>query len=93
MNVAGNLSLGVPKLQTVPTRDWARDAACVGYDPNLWFLEDKTGSYRDARIICAACPVRLDCLDWALETNTDYGLWGGLAPHERRRLRRSDRHG
>lgn len=91
MNVAGNLSLGVPKIAPVPPRDWAAHAACLAYDPNLWFLEDKTGSYREARQICAGCPVRVDCLDWAVETNTDYGLWGGLAPHERKKLRRRRR--
>lgn len=88
MNVAGNLSLGQPKIRVTPTRDWAVRAACLGHDPNLWFLDDPGGTYRDARRICAGCEVRAECLAWAVETNTRDGLWGGLAPHERRGLRR-----
>lgn len=88
MNVAGNLSLGHPKIRATPTRDWAAAAACRGHDPNLWFLDDPGGSYQTARRICAGCEVRAECLDWAIATHTNYGLWGGLAPHERRPLRR-----
>lgn len=90
MNVAGNAAKGVPitRIGPLPERTWARRAACLGHNPDLWFADDKSGSYREARQICAACPVRLPCLAWAVETRTDHGLWGGLAPLERKRLRR-----
>lgn len=91
MNVAGNLSLGVPKWRSTPRQTWEHQAACRGSNPDLWFLDDNTGSYREARQVCAACPVRTECLAWALETNTEHGLWGGLNPIERRRLRRRQR--
>lgn len=89
MNVAGNVAVGTPKIRrhTTTTPTWTARAACRGHDPNLWFREDRNGTYSEARIICAACPVRADCLDWAVETNTQHGLFGGLTPRERKPLR------
>jgi len=49
--------------------------------------------YDDGKRVCASCDVRLQCLNFALETKQEYGLWGGLAPSERRvvlRRRRRD---
>jgi WhiB family redox-sensing transcriptional regulator len=37
-----------------------------------------------ARSVCAACPVRLECLDHALDTDEKHGIWGGMTPDERR---------
>ena len=42
----------------------------------------------EAKAVCRACPVRDQCLDWALEQGIDHGVWGGLAGDERRALRR-----
>lgn len=66
---------------------WTARAACRGYDTELWFLEDRAGSYREARTICAGCEVKGECLQWAIDTKTDYGLFGGLTPLERKRMR------
>jgi WhiB family redox-sensing transcriptional regulator len=44
-----------------------------------------------AKAICAACPVRDKCLEWAMATRQDDGVWGGLTEVERRRLRRRRR--
>jgi WhiB family redox-sensing transcriptional regulator len=41
-----------------------------------------------AKMICAACPVQEDCLQYALQTNQESGVWGGYAEDERRRLRK-----
>lgn len=89
-NQAGNLAKGVPitRIEPLPERRWARRAACLGHNPDLWFLDDQAGSYREARTICQSCPVRQQCLDWALETHTDHGMWGGLNPLQRKTLRR-----
>jgi WhiB family redox-sensing transcriptional regulator len=40
-----------------------------------------------AKDICANCPVQEDCLDWAMEQQEPYGIWGGLTARERDRLR------
>lgn len=75
----------------LPTQRWMARAACAGHDTQVWFSEDPGGVYRQARAVCADCPVRAACLDWALATKVDYGLWGGLNPDERRRIRRRRR--
>lgn len=93
MNVAGNRSKDNPiiNIRDFPERTWTRHAACQGHDPDLWFLDQHDGSYTEARTICADCPVKTECLAWAVETNTQFGMWGGLAPHQRQHLRRSRR--
>lgn len=73
-------------------RPWVRRALCMGADPELFF-PDGTGApaLRDearAKAICAGCPVRSDCLEWALGVGEAEGIWGGTTPYERRLLRR-----
>jgi WhiB family redox-sensing transcriptional regulator len=67
-------------------KPWRRFALCVGHEPDLWF---PTESDDDAKAvgICQACPVRLDCLGWALESNERYGIWGGVSARRRQRIR------
>jgi WhiB family redox-sensing transcriptional regulator len=60
-------------------------------DPELWFPE-QGGSGATAKLICAKCPVRRECLDYALaEPEPLMGVWGGLTAHERRQPRRQYR--
>jgi WhiB family redox-sensing transcriptional regulator len=68
--------------------DW-RAALCAQTDPEVFF-PDPGGSTRDAKRICARCPIRVGCLRWALETRQAHGVWGGLSERERRGLRRGD---
>ena len=93
MNTPNNLARDVPiiSIRQLPERGWVRDAACRGHDPDMFFAEHATGSYTEARTICQGCSVRQECLDWAVATCTKYGLWGGLAPHQRAHLRRRRR--
>ena len=65
--------------------DWRVRALCAEADPDEWFPE-KGGSSRKAKAICAGCPSRLPCLEYALENNEGYGIWGGLSEQERHRL-------
>lgn len=69
---------------------WTKDAVCASIDPELWFPE-KGNNSRSAKKICAACPVREECLRAALEQPERYGVWGGLSEHERRKLRPTTR--
>jgi WhiB family redox-sensing transcriptional regulator len=69
---------------------WQERASCRSADPELWFPEPWEGD-RAAKLICGWCPVRAECLTVAMETNEQYGVWGGLSPNERRRLIRRDR--
>jgi len=80
-----------PKPAAHPT-DWQWHAACADVDPGLFF---PTGSTRQiaaqteaAKRVCAGCPVRAECLAWAVETRQDAGVWGGLTKTERRDLLR-----
>lgn len=66
---------------------WQVDALCAQTDPEAFFPE-KGGSTRDAKKVCTACPVRQECLDYALEKDERFGIWGGLSERERRRLRK-----
>lgn len=69
---------------------WQTDALCAQTDPEAFFPE-KGGSTRDAKRVCEACPVRSECLDYAMAHDEKFGIWGGLSERERRRLRRAGR--
>ena len=67
---------------------WADHGSCVGRDPDIFFPE-RGADTGQARAHCRACPVRSECLDYALETRQKFGVWGGLTPAQRRRLGRT----
>ena len=62
-------------------------AACRGLDPNLFFPV-KGNNAAAAVAVCRDCPVRVECLAWAVESNEDQGVWGGASVKQRRALRR-----
>lgn len=66
---------------------WQTDALCAQTDPEAFFPE-KGGSTRDAKKICTTCEVRAQCLEYALQNDERFGIWGGLSERERRKLRR-----
>jgi WhiB family redox-sensing transcriptional regulator len=67
--------------------DWMRDALCAQTDPELFFPEPGQPN-REAKRVCAACPVRVECLEDALAKNERRGVRGGLSGMERRALLR-----
>lgn len=66
---------------------WQADALCAQTDPEAFFPE-KGGSTRDAKKVCGACPVKQQCLEYALANDERFGIWGGMSERERRRLRK-----
>lgn len=66
---------------------WEEDAACRETDPDLFFPEEGAPNPGVVRI-CEGCPVRVECLEFALREDIKYGLWGGLSWAERKRLKR-----
>lgn len=66
---------------------WQERALCAQTDPEAFFPE-KGGSTREAKRICRACGVRDECLEYALEHDERFGIWGGLSERERRRLKK-----
>jgi WhiB family redox-sensing transcriptional regulator len=69
---------------------WRMYALCAETDPEAFF-PDKGGSTREAKLVCRGCPVRGDCLEYALENEERFGIWGGLSERERRRVRQQRR--
>jgi WhiB family transcriptional regulator, redox-sensing transcriptional regulator len=74
---------------------WRAKAACLDEDPELFFPLGSTGPALDqverAKDYCRRCPVINHCLEWALETNQQDGIWGGLTEDQRRSLHRNRR--
>ena len=72
--------------------DWTDLAACRDSDPEIFFPIGTTGPAIDhiekAVAICGLCSVREECLQYALESNQEAGVWGGFAEDDRRRLRK-----
>ena len=72
---------------------WRADAACRDTDPDLFFPVGTTGpaieQIEAAKAVCRACEVQGYCLEFALATNQEAGVWGGTSEEERRKLRKS----
>jgi len=82
--------LGIAGAYSDPATDplaWQADALCAQTDPEAFFPE-KGGSTRDAKRICAGCDVKAQCLEYALENDERFGIWGGLSERERRKLKK-----
>ena len=71
---------------------WRNQAICRDTDPDLFFPIGTTGQalvqIDRAKEVCGECPVKTECLEYALETNQDSGIWGGLDEEQRRNIRR-----
>jgi WhiB family redox-sensing transcriptional regulator len=84
--LASSLALGAADYE------WREVALCRDTDPALFFPVGTTGHALDqidrAKEVCAECEASRDCLDFALDTNQDSGIWGGLTEEERRVIRR-----
>src|SRR5580692_5604416 len=72
-----------------PNWGWQDEAACRGKDVVLFFGPDgerqpeRDVRERKAKAVCAACPVRAECLGYAVGRPEKYGTWGGLNEDER----------
>ena len=66
---------------------WADKGLCVGSDPDLFFPQ-RGEDMSCACEMCRSCPVRQACLDYAIESNQRFGIWGGKSPSQRRRMQR-----
>ena len=74
------------------TDDWRQSAACRDTDPDLFFPIGTTGPAVDqiaaAKRVCSSCEAQTPCLEFALITNQEAGVWGGTSEEERRKLRK-----
>ncbi len=86
-------------IQTLPfpnaVTDWRSQALCRDTNPDLFFPVGTTGVALDqiaaAKAVCTQCAARPECLEYALDTNQDSGVWGGLSEEERRQESRRKR--
>lgn len=90
MAVIDNSLIQLPALNYWGTGEWRSRAACRNYPtPNDFFPDRRAGEafgVARARMVCITCPVRLDCLQFALANCIVDGTYGGLPPKERRGL-------
>jgi WhiB family redox-sensing transcriptional regulator len=79
-------------IRNEPDDYWRDHALCRDTDPELFFPVGTTGVALDqidrAKQVCGECSVTGECLEFALATNQDSGIWGGLSEDERRDIRR-----
>lgn len=84
------------KLATWDYEGWRELARCAQIDLELFFPVGVTGDAAvqidAAKAVCDTCAVRDTCLEFALRTNQEYGIWGGKDEEERRAIRRVRRH-
>lgn len=68
--------------------EWMERASCHAYPVELFFPEagDSSAVVRAAKRVCSLCPVRNECLEYALEYDGMPGIWGGKTQRERRKL-------
>jgi WhiB family transcriptional regulator, redox-sensing transcriptional regulator len=80
---------------TEKTANWRAAGACLSADPDLFFPISSAGPAQRqiarAKMICAGCRVRRECLDFAVSHAQVYGIWGGTTPEDRQRERRRQR--
>lgn len=78
-------------MAAVTGSDWRSHAACRQENPELFYPVGTTGPAVEqtlqAKAVCARCPVWKQCLAWALDTDQQFGVWGGSTEEERKALR------
>ena len=73
---------------------WQEQGACRRVDPTIFFHPQNERGLsriqrdRTAKAVCASCPVRLECADYAIRAREPYGVWGGLSEEDRERIYR-----
>jgi len=80
------------RTRSVAAMDWRHHAACRDEDPELFFPIGTSGpallQVEQAKAVCRRCSVTDQCLQWALESGQDAGVWGGMSEEERRAVKR-----
>ena len=87
------MALTLSRPLTLANDDWRATAACQDTDPDLFFPVGTTGpaieQIDNAKAVCGTCDAKTPCLEFAMMTNQDSGVWGGTSEEERRKLRRA----
>lgn len=82
-----------PLLPASPSTSWQAQGLCRAVDSSVFFpppqfehKPEREAREKRAKAICGECPVRTECLDWALTTREPHGVWGGYAESERKQM-------
>jgi len=88
----------LPLLAGAPSTEWQEDGLCRVSDASVFFppahfehKPERKAREAKAKAICARCPVRIQCLKWALATREPHGVWGGYTESERRQIQMGKR--
>ena len=83
----------LPLLDGAPATAWQQQGLCRTVDATVFFppahfehKPEREAREAKAKAICAGCPVRAECLEWALATREPHGVWGGYSEIERRQI-------
>ena len=83
----------LPLLATAPPTSWQTHGLCRTVDAAIFFppahfehKPEREAREKRAKAVCGECPVRGECLDWALTTREPHGVWGGYAESERKQI-------
>ncbi|MGI9018892.1 MAG: WhiB family transcriptional regulator [Euzebya sp.] len=83
----------LPLLAAAPSTSWQTHGLCRDIDSAIFFppaqfehKPDRESREKRAKAICVECPVRSECLEWALSTREPNGVWGGYAEGERKQM-------
>jgi WhiB family redox-sensing transcriptional regulator len=90
-----NNLVDLPFLKEWGNGEWRKQAACANSDTEKFFptkgKEARTQHViSSARLVCARCPVRSECLEFAVKNSVMYGIWGGLTREERKKVKDGD---
>jgi len=74
-------------MEQIPNHNWQQSASCKGCDPDIFFPgRGESATLRLAKEVCATCPVKGECLDYAIEHHEHFGIWGGVSEKARRKI-------
>jgi WhiB family redox-sensing transcriptional regulator len=80
-------------LQSGPSTGWQQHGLCRAGDATVFFppvhfehKPEREAREAKAKAICARCPVKVECLDWALVTREPHGVWGGCSESDRKQI-------
>lgn len=83
----------LPQLEAAPSTEWQVHGLCRAHDSSVFFppahfehKPEREAREAKAKEICQGCPVRLPCLEWALTTQEQFGVWGGYSEAERKQI-------
>jgi WhiB family redox-sensing transcriptional regulator len=86
--------VSLPRLSEAMSTEWQQYGLCRETDASVFFppmhferKPEREAREAQAKAICAECPVRLSCLQWALAVAEPYGVWGGHSEAERQQIR------